>query len=173
MTFPPGPPANRKPGTSVGSPNRHFLINGLWPWVTCQVQGQLNMFTTCNGKNKSFAWILGTRQMANHIHGTEIKVTGSILPRAGNGVACSVNRSWLFFAMSAATLKMVFVLVPTCLVSMALGPALQCRVSVVWRDFRRVCYTCEYARQMLAGSQADSLSSPWPFWLWLWHGDTQ
>lgn len=104
MTFPPGPPANRKPGTSVGSPNRHFLINGLWPWVTCQVQGQLNMFTTCNGKNKSFAWILGTRQMANHIHGTEIKVTGSILPRAGNGVACSVNRSWLFFAMSAKQL---------------------------------------------------------------------
>lgn len=51
--FPLDPLLIGETGFSVSYPNRHFLIIG--PWVICQGQGQLNMFTALNGKNKSFA----------------------------------------------------------------------------------------------------------------------
>lgn len=172
--FPPDPLLIGKPGLSVSYPNRHFLIIGLW--VMCQSQGQLNMFTALNGKNKSFAWILYINQLANHIYGTKIKVKINLAFWGEIGfliVWISVGLAPLALAVSPETLKTVPVLVPTFSVSMVLDPALQRGVSVVWRVSLYVCYTCEYARQMLAGSQADRLSSPWPFWLGLWHGDTQ
>lgn len=66
----------------------------------------------------------------------------------------SVGLAWLALALSAKNLEMVQVLVTTLLVCVVLDLELLYRVNTVSRVSVYVCYTCEYARQMLAGFQA-------------------
>lgn len=66
----------------------------------------------------------------------------------------SVGLAWLALSLSAKNLEMVQVLVTALLFCVVLDLELQYRVNTVWRVSVYVCYTCEYARQMLAGFQA-------------------
>lgn len=58
------------------------------------------------------------------------------------------------FAVSAKMLKAVQVFITTFFDLCNVDPELWSRVNISGTDCLDVCYTCEYARQMLAGSQA-------------------
>lgn len=172
---PPGTPANRRAWPLCKL--THSALSHGGPWVNCRGLGQLSMFTTPNAKNKSFAWILYINQLANNVYGTKIKAR-PVLLLGGNWVSqCEevlAQPVWPWLNLLKLPKQPSLVLCLCCWM-------LHCGAESVWSEESLcvsegsldVCYTCERARQMLAGSQADGLSSPWPSWLWLWHGDTQ